>query len=85
MNQNRDSAGSGVDFGVGASPHVHVKYQSDVRNYRIEIRTRQWMQPGRDLPSALRKLIEAWIEAHEEELMEQWQKARIGKQVTIVG
>lgn len=43
------------------------------------------MQPGRELPSSLRRMVEAWVEVHEGELLEQWQKAQEGKQVTIVG
>lgn len=54
-----------------APPHVHVKYQGDVRSYRLEIKTRKWMKPGKDLPPALLKLVEFWVEAHEQELLEQ--------------
>jgi hypothetical protein len=68
-----------------APPHVHVKYQGDVRGYRIEIRTRAWMQPGKELPLALKKLVETWIEAHEMELLEQWENARNNRPVSIVG
>jgi hypothetical protein len=66
-------------------PHVHVKYQSDVGGYRIEIRTRKWMKPGKDLPSKLRRLVETWVEAHESELLEQWENAKNNKPVSIVG
>ncbi len=68
-----------------APPHVHVKYQGDVRNYRIEIRTRDWLKPGLDLPPALRNLVEAWVAAHEAELLEQWERARNKQPVSIVG
>ncbi|MBX3011356.1 MAG: DUF4160 domain-containing protein [Caldilineaceae bacterium] len=64
---------------------MHVKYQSDVRNDRIEIQTRTWMRPGKELPSALRKLIKAWVAAHEHELLDEWQKAKRGELVRIVG
>ena len=66
-------------------PHVHVKYQSDVRNYRIEIRTGKWMKPGQELSSKLRKLVETWIEIHEQELLEQWENAKNNKPISIVG
>jgi hypothetical protein len=66
-------------------PHVHAKYQGDVRSYRIEIRTRVWMKPGQDLPPALKKLVETWVEAHEAELLEQWDNARNNRPVSIVG
>ena len=68
-----------------APPHVHVKYQGDVRSYRIEIRTRIWMQSGRELQPTLKKLIETWVEAHEAELLEQWENAWNNRPVSIVG
>lgn len=74
-----------MNYNDHAPPHVHVKYQSDVRNYRIEIQTQTWMKPGKELPSALRKLIEAWIVAHEDELLAEWEKAQRGEPVRIVG
>jgi hypothetical protein len=36
-----------MNYNDHAPPHVHVKYQNDVRSYRIEIRTRLWMKPGK--------------------------------------
>jgi hypothetical protein len=74
-----------MNYNDHAPPHVHVKYQTDVRNYRIEIATLLWMRPGKEMPPALRKLVEAWIAVHEEELLEQWHRARSGEQVMIVG
>ncbi len=68
-----------------APPHVHVKYQGDVRSYRIAIKNQVWMKPGRDLPSTLKKLVEIWIVAHEEELLEQWERAMNGQSISIVG
>jgi hypothetical protein len=66
-------------------PHVHVKYQTDMRSYRIEITTRKWMRSKQSLPSTLRKLVEIWVEAHEEELLEQWERAMNNQPVVIVG
>jgi hypothetical protein len=74
-----------MNYNDHAPPHVHVKYQRDVRSYRIAIQTREWLQPGKELPSTLRRLVEIWVEAHEQELLTQWQHARSGEQVTIVG
>ncbi len=74
-----------INYNDHAPPHVHVKYQGDVRNYRIEITTRRWLKPGKELPAALAALIETWIAVYESELMEQWNNARAGRPVVIVG
>ena len=74
-----------MNYNDHAPPHVHVKYQNDVRSYRIEIQSRLWMRPGKELPTSLRNMVESWVEAHEGELVEQWQNARTGKSVSIVG
>ncbi len=74
-----------MNYNDHAPPHVHVKYQGDVRSYRVEIRTRRWLKSSKELPSSLRRLVEMWIEVHEEELLEQWENAQAGQPVTIVG
>jgi hypothetical protein len=66
-------------------PHVHVKYQSDVRSYRIEIKTRKWLKSDKTLSSKLKRMVEAWIEAHEQELLEQWENAQNGQSIKIIG
>ena len=74
-----------MNYNDHAPPHVHVKYQGDIRSYRLEIRTRIWLTPGRMLPSSLRRLVEIWVEAHEDELIQQWNNARQGQPISIVG
>ncbi len=74
-----------MNYNDHAPPHIHVKYQRDVRSYRLEIRTRNWMTHGKDLPTVLRRMVETWVEAHEEELLEQWENAQNNQLVTIVG
>ncbi len=74
-----------MNYNDHAPPHVHVKYQNDVKNYRIEIRSKKWMKPGRELPSPLKKMVEIWIEVHEDELLEQWENAMNNNQVIIIG
>ncbi len=66
-------------------PHCHVKYQNDVRSFRIEIKTKKWMEPGRPLPPKLQKMVVSWVEAHEEDLLEQPDNARNNRPVSIVG
>ena len=61
------------------------KISGRFRSYRIEINSRKWMKPGKDLPSTLRKMVETWIEAHEQELIEQWENAQNNQPVVIVG
>ena len=72
-------------FTAPPQPVHHVKYQTDMRSYRIEITTRKWMRSKQSLPSTLRKLVEIWVEAHEEELLEQWERAMNNQPVLIVG
>jgi len=74
-----------MNYNDHSPPHVHVKYQSDVKNYRLEIKTRNWMEPGKELPHKLKKMVEIWVEAHEEELLEQWENAANNRRVTIIG
>ena len=74
-----------VNYNDHAPPHVHVKYQGNFGSYRIEIKTRRWMKPGKELPSKLKKLVEAWVEVHETALLEQWQRAGDNKRIEIVG
>lgn len=74
-----------LNYNDHAPPHVHVKYQSDVYSYRIAIQSRNWLLPGRKLPAELRKLVEIWVEAHEDELLEQWENSRSGHTVNIIG
>jgi hypothetical protein len=74
-----------MNYADHAPPHVHVKYQDDVHSYRVAIKTRRWMRPGKGLPPILEKLVEVWVEAHESELLEQWDNARNNRPVVIVG
>jgi hypothetical protein len=63
-----------------------VRQAIRARHYsQIEIRTRTWMKPGLDLPPTLEKLVETWVEAHEAELLEQWDNARNNRPVSVVG
>jgi hypothetical protein len=43
------------------------------------------MKSGKSLSPKLRKMIEAWVEAHEHELFEQWENAKSRRPVTIIG
>lgn len=74
-----------INYNDHAPPHLHIKYQGDVRSYRIDIVSRQWLRPGKELPTGLSALIETWIAEHETALLEQWENARAGRPVVIVG
>jgi hypothetical protein len=74
-----------MNYNDHAPPHVHVKYQGDVHSYRLEIRTQTWLKSGKELSPTLQKMVEAWVEAHEQELLEQWENARNNQPVLIVG
>ena len=74
-----------MNYNDHAPPHVHVKYQNNMSSYRIEIRSRKWMKSDKALPLTLKKMVESWVEAHEKELLEQWQNAESRTPVEIVG
>ena len=74
-----------MNYNDHAPPHVHVKYQGDVHSYRLEIRSKTWLKPGKELPLTLQKMIELWVEAHEQELLEQRENARNHQPVVIIG
>lgn len=73
-----------MNYGDHEPPYVHVKYQSDERSYGIEIRARNWMKPAKELPPKLKKMVESWAEAHEQGLLEQWERAQNHQPVLIV-
>lgn len=58
-------------------PHIHVHYQDD--SAVIEIPTGKILEGS--LPTRKQKLVDAWIEIHQEELMADWQLAIAGDSV----
>jgi len=39
----------------------------------------------KELSSKLSRMVETWVEAHEQELLEQWENAQNNQPVSIVG
>lgn len=58
-------------------PHIHVKYSEMEAVY--EIPTGKLLEGS--LPSNKEKLLLAWIEIHQEDLMADWELAVTGNQV----
>jgi len=58
-------------------PHIHVRYGEMEGVYEIPNGT---LLEG-SLPANKEKLIQAWIEIHQEDLMANWQLAVTGNQV----
>lgn len=58
-------------------PHIHADYQGRVAVYSIPDGT---LLAG-DLPPNKHKLVAAWIEIHQEELLADWNLAVTGKQL----
>lgn len=56
-------------------PHIHAEYQGAVAVYSIKDGT---VLAG-ELPRKRHKLVAAWIEIHQEELLADWQLAVNGK------
>ena len=61
-------------------PHIHVRYQDEEGVFRIP----DGMLLDGSLPPGKRKLVEAWIELHNEELMANWQLASTGQKVFAI-
>ena len=58
-------------------PHIHVKYQNDEAVFTIPDGN---VIEG-SIPSNKRKLVEAWIEIHREDLMANWDLAINGQNI----
>ncbi len=57
------------------SPHIHVKFQDEEAIFKIPDGS---LLAG-NLPSAKAKLVSAWIEIHQDELMADWELAVSGQ------
>lgn len=58
-------------------PHIHVEYQDDKSVFAIETGT---LITG-NISNRHRKLVEAWIELHREELLADWHLAIAGQEL----
>ena len=58
-------------------PHIHIRYQGD--ESVVAIPTGDVL--AGDLKSAKLKLVQAWIEIHQDELMANWELAVAGQQI----
>ena len=56
-------------------PHFHVYYQNYVAIYRIDVID---LLSGA-LPKRQQRLVEAWSELHQGELLENWQRLQAGQ------
>jgi len=61
-------------------PHIHVKYQELEAVFSIE--TGETLEGV--LPNNKRKLVEAWIEIHKEDLMADWSLAVSGQTIFTI-
>ncbi len=58
-------------------PHIHAEYQGEVAVFAII----EGSSLDGSLPDPKRKLVEAWIEIHRDDLLADWQLAVEGEQV----
>ncbi len=58
-------------------PHIHVKYQGEQAIFTIPEGN---ILEG-DMKTGKRKLVEAWIEIHKDELMADWELAINGEEI----
>ena len=61
-------------------PHIHASSQGDVASYRID--TAELLAGS--LPRRQHRLVVAWIELHNNELMENWQRAMEQKPINKI-
>ena len=66
-----------AEFGASHhEPHFHAYYQDDVAIYGIET-----LEPiAGSLPRRQQRLVEAWAELHQEELLVDWQRLQKGRE-----
>jgi hypothetical protein len=57
------------------SPHFHAYYQDDVAIYGVDPVE---LMAG-SLPRRQRRLVEAWAEMHQQELIDDWQRLQMGQ------
>jgi hypothetical protein len=57
------------------SPHFHAYYQDDVAIYGVD----PVELIAGSLPRRQRRLVEAWAELHQQELMDDWQRLQTGQ------
>ena len=65
------------DTGKHKRPHIHVKYQGD--EAVVAIREGEVLEGG--IQQNRMKLVQAWIEIHQDELMADWELALNGQEV----
>jgi hypothetical protein len=58
-------------------PHFHVYYQDDVAIYSIDPIERM----SGALPKRQQRLVEAWAELHQAELLSDWQRLQAGQKL----
>lgn len=64
------------DVGRHSLPHIHVRYQ----NFKASIHIVDGQILDGDFPPKQLKLVQAWIEIHQEELMADWELAVVGEE-----
>ena len=58
-------------------PHAHARYQ----DHELVVEIPSGMVLEGDFPSSKLKLLQAWIEIHQDELLADWQLAVVGEQI----
>ena len=63
------------DFARHSAPHLHAEYAEFEASYRLP----DGELLAGELPRRQRRMVEAWIEIHREELMQAWERATEGQ------
>jgi desulfoferrodoxin (superoxide reductase-like protein) len=59
------------------APHIHVKYQGDLAS--IAIATGEVLSGS--FPKKQLKLVQAWVEIHQDDLMADWELASVNREL----
>jgi len=65
------------DFGKHNLPHIHAEYQEFEAVYSVP--NGRLLTGG--LPRRQKNMVEEWIELHQDELVQNWQLAIVGKEL----
>ena len=68
-----------MNFKDHSPPHFHVWYG----DYKVTVTIKEGIVTG-NMPQRALKMVFEWLEQHREELLQEWEKAQKGEQLTQI-